>query len=158
MSALEVDNKEVAKRLKEAMDELLTNLEISCDAMGLILKDRFNLEEYNKVKTDCLLEDRSKTRARRLKKLVKLDDGPGSVNEKLREKLQEWRTARFKKDNIPAYMIMHQSTLMAIASWVPQTKGDLLRIKGFGEESFKKYGEEILQITAEFQKADEAEK
>ena len=156
--ALEVDNKEVAKRLKEAMDELLTNLEISCDAMGLILKDRFNLEEYNKVKTDCLLEDRNKTRARRLKKLVKLDDGPGSVNEKLREKLQEWRTARFKKDNIPAYMIMHQSTLMAIASWVPQTKGDLLRIKGFGEESFKKYGEEILQITAEFKKADEAEK
>jgi ATP-dependent DNA helicase RecQ len=76
----------------------------------------------------------------------------------LREKLQEWRTARFKKDNIPAYMIMHQTTLMAIASWVPQTKGDLLRIKGFGEESFKKYGEEILQITAEFKKADEAEK
>jgi ATP-dependent DNA helicase RecQ len=64
--------------------------------------------------------------------------------------LQEWRTARFKKDNIPAFMIMHQSTLMAIAASVPKTKAELLRIKGFGEERYKKYGEEILAITADF--------
>ena len=48
-------------------------------------------------------------------------------------------------------MIMHQSTLMTIASTVPKTKSELMRIKGFGEESFKKYGEEILAITAEFE-------
>jgi superfamily II DNA helicase RecQ len=75
---------------------------------------------------------------------------PTSVNEELRVRLNEWRMERFKKDNIPAYMIMHQSTLMAIASRVPKTKAELMRIKGFGEESFKKYGEEILAITAEF--------
>lgn len=149
---LEVDNKEVAKKLKEALDELLTNLEIACNSMSLILNSRFSQEEYNRIKTDCLLEDRSKTRARRLKKIVKSDDEPGTVNEKLREKLQEWRTARFKKDNVPAYTIMHQSTLMTIASLAPQTKSELLRIKGFGEERFKKYGEEILAITSEFAK------
>ena len=148
---LEVDNKEVAKKLKEALDELLTGLEISCNAMEMLKEGKFTLKDYNKSKTDCLLEDRSKVKARRLKKLVKQEDEPGVVNEELREKLQEWRTARFKKDNIPAYMIMHQSTLMAIASSAPKTKADLLRIKGFGEESFKKYGEEILAITAEFQ-------
>ena len=148
---LEVDNKEVAKKLKEALDELLTGLEISCNAMEMLKEGKFTLKDYNKSKTDCLLEDRSKVKARRLKKLVKQEDEPGVVNEELREKLQEWRTARFKKDNIPAYMIMHQSTLMAIASSAPKTKADLLRIKGFGEESYKKYGEEILAITAEFQ-------
>ena len=147
---LEVDNKEVGKRLKEALDELLTGLEISCSAMEMLKDGKFTLKDYNKSKTECLLEDRSKVKARRLKKLVKLDDEPGIVNEALRERLQEWRTARFKKDNIPAYMIMHQSTLMAIASRVPKTKAELMRIKGFGEESFKKYGEEILAITAEF--------
>ena len=145
-----MDNKEVAKKVKEALDELLTCIEISCNAMELILHKRFSLDEYCKIKTDCLLEDRSKTRARRLKKIVKSDDEPGTVNEKLREKLQEWRTARFKKDNVPAYTIMHQSTLMTIASLVPQTKSELMRIKGFGEERFKKYGEEILAITSEF--------
>ena len=147
---LEVDNKEVAKKLKEAIDELLTGLEISCNALEMLKNGKFTLKDYNKSKTDCLLEDRSKVKARRLKKLIKEENEPGIVNEELRDRLQEWRTARFKKDNIPAYMIMHQSTLMAIASSAPKTKAELMRIKGFGEESFKKYGEEILAITAAY--------
>jgi hypothetical protein len=150
LGELEVDNKEVAKKVKEALDELLTCLEIACRTIEMIQNGHFSLEEYNKAKTDCLLEERSKTRAKRLKKIVREDDEPGTVNEQLRERLQEWRTARFKKDNIPAFMIMHQSTLMAIAASVPKTKAELLRIKGFGEERYKKYGEEILAITADF--------
>lgn len=150
LGELEVDNKEVAKKVKEALDELLTCLEIACRTIEMVQNGHFSLEEYNKAKTDCLLEERSKTRAKRLKKIVREDDEPGTVNEQLRERLQEWRTARFKKDNIPAFMIMHQSTLMAIAASVPKTKAELLRIKGFGEERYKKYGEEILAITADF--------
>ena len=72
------------------------------------------------------------------------------VNEELRERLQEWRSERFKQDNVPAYTIMHQSTLMAIASLVPKTRSELLMVKGFGEESFRKYGEEILEITGKY--------
>ena len=151
LGSLEVDNREVAKKVKEALDELLTCLEISCIALEMIINGKFSLRDYNMTRTECLLEDRSKTRVRRLKKIVKDSDEPGTVNEELREKLMEWRTARFKKDNIPAYMIMHQSTLMTIASTVPKTKSELMRVKGFGEESFKKYGEEILAITAEFE-------
>ena len=133
------------------MDELLTGLEITCCSLEMISSGKFTLRDYYKTRTECLLEDRNKARARRLKKIVKDANEPGVVNEKLRERLQEWRTARFKKDNIPAYMIMHQSTLMTIASTVPKTKSELMRVKGFGEESFKKYGEEILAITAEFE-------
>ena len=151
LGSLEVDNKEVAKRVKEALDELLTGLEITCCSLEMISSGKFTLRDYYKTRTECLLEDRNKARARRLKKIVKDANEPGVVNEKLRERLQEWRTARFKKDNIPAYMIMHQSTLMTIASTVPKTKSELMRVKGFGEESFKKYGEEILAITAEFE-------
>ena len=150
LGTLEVDNKEVAKKAKEALDELLPRLEIACNAMDMIQNERFTLEAYNKTKTECLLEERKVTRTRRLKKLVKAEDEPGIVNEELRERLQQWRSERFKKDNVPAFMIMHQSTLMEIAARVPKTKADLLRIKGFGEERFKKYGEEILAITAEF--------
>ena len=150
LGTLEVDNKEVAKKAKEALDELLPRLEIACNAMDMIQNERFTLEAYNKTKTECLLEERKVTKTRRLIKLVKAEDEPGIVNEELRERLQQWRSERFKKDNVPAFMIMHQSTLMEIAARAPKTKADLLRIKGFGEERFKKYGEEILAITAEF--------
>jgi ATP-dependent DNA helicase RecQ len=72
------------------------------------------------------------------------------VNEELKEKLQQWRSERFKADNVPAYTIMHQSTLMQIAAIIPSTKQELLSIKGFGEASFRKYGDQILELCREF--------
>jgi ATP-dependent DNA helicase RecQ len=72
------------------------------------------------------------------------------VNEELKEKLQQWRSERFKADNVPAFMIMHQSVLMHIATHIPKTRQELLSIKGFGEASFKKYGDQILEICKEY--------
>ena len=126
---LEVDNKETVKKLKEAFDELITSMDITCRSLEMIQNGRFSIEEYGRCRTDCLLEDRSKAKSkgRKLKKLVRAVGEAGSVNEQLRAELQEWRTARFKKDNIPAYCIMHQSTLMTIASLAPKTKAELLQ-------------------------------
>ena len=150
VSCLEIDNKEVKKKVKEASDEALICLDILCRTLELIQAYGFVAENYNRIKTDCVLEDRSRTRTRKLKKIERQTDEPGTVNEQLRERLQEWRMQRFKKDNVPAYTIMHQSTLMDIAALVPKTKAELLRIKGFGDAKFAKYGEEILEITKEF--------
>ena len=150
LSELEIDNKEVRKKVKEACDESMICLDIKYRSLELILSCGFRSENYNRIKTDCLLEDRTKTRKRRLKKIERTDEEPGTVNEALRERLQEWRMERFKADNVPAYTIMHQSTLMDIATFVPKTKEELLAIKGFGEAKYKKYGDDILRITAEF--------
>ena len=150
VSYLEIDNKEVKKKVKEASDEAMICLDILCRTLELIQAYGFVAENYNRIKTDCVLEDRSRTRTRKLKKIERQTDEPGTVNEQLRERLQEWRMQRFKKDNVPAYAIMHQSTLMDIAALVPKTKAELLRIKGFGDAKFAKYGEEILEITKEF--------
>lgn len=150
VSCLEIDNKEVKKKVKEASDEAMICLDILCRTLELIQAYGFVAENYNRIKTDCVLEDRSRTRTRKLKKIERQTDEPGTVNEQLRERLQEWRMQRFKKDNVPAYTIMHQSTLMDIAALVPKTKAELLRIKGFGDAKFAKYGEEILEITKEF--------
>lgn len=51
---------------------------------------------------------------------------------------------------MPAYTIMHQTTLLEIATIVPVTKAQLMSIKGFGDAKFKKYGEELLAICTEF--------
>ena len=104
------------------------------------------MDAFSRVKTTALLEDRKKAPA---KKLIASDE-PSVVNEELREKLQEWRSARFKADDVPAYTVMHQSTLMEIASLIPKTKAELLAIKGFGKAKYEKYGEEIVNITSEF--------
>lgn len=49
---------------------------------------------------------------------------------------------------VPAYAIMHQSTLKEIASLVPKTKSELLVIIGFGKAKFDKFVDEILKITS----------
>ena len=147
---LEIDNKETKKRIKEASDEVLTLLDIACRTLQMIVSEGFSLDGYNRIRTECLLEDRSVKKAKRLKKIERKPGEAGIVNEELRERLQEWRSERFKQDNVPAYTIMHQSTLMEIATYVPKTKKELLAIKGFGEAKYLKYGEEILKITADY--------
>ena len=150
ISELEIDNKELRKRLQEQMDEILTDVEVLCSSLETMAVTAFKPEDYGRIKNNCLLKDRTHKPARRLKKLVKAEGEKSVVNEELREKLQEWRTERFKADNVPAYTIMHQSTLMEIASLIPKTKSELLSIKGFGKAKFDKYGEDILKITADF--------
>lgn len=147
VSSLEIDNKEVRKKIKDASDELAVNFEIACRTMHMIIDRGFATEEYSKIRTEALLEDRKKPASKKkLKKIVRKEGEAGIVDDKVREKLMEWRTARFKADNVPAYTIMHQSTLLEIASIVPKSKEELLAIKGFGKAKFEKYGEEILSI------------
>ena len=99
--------------------------------------------------------ERKQVSRRRLRELKRSEDGQGVVNEDLRDRLQQWRSDRFKKDNVPAYTIMHQSTLLQIAALIPITKDELLAIKGFGETSYKKYGPEIIAICMEFRQPPE---
>ncbi len=147
VSSLEIDNKEVRKKIKDASEELAVNLEIACRTMHMIIDMGFATEEYSKIRTEALLEDRKKPASKkRLKKIVRKEGEAGIVDDKVHEKLMEWRTARFKADNVPAYTIMHQSTLLEIASIVPKSKEELLAINGFGKAKFEKYGDEILSI------------
>lgn len=149
-SLLEIDNKETRKKVKEASDELLTALDILCRSFEDINSGECTIERLCRIRTECLLEERKAPSKRRLKKLERKEGETGVVNEELRERLQQWRTERFKADNVPAYTIMHQSTLLEIASFMPVTKAGLMAIKGFGEAKFRKYGEELLAICREF--------
>lgn len=149
-SLLEIDNKETRKKVKEASDELLTALDILCRSFENINSGECTIESLCRIRTECLLEERKAPSKRRLKKLERKEGETGVVNEELRERLQQWRTERFKADNVPAYTIMHQSTLLEIASFMPVTKAGLMAIKGFGEAKFRKYGEELLAICREF--------
>jgi hypothetical protein len=146
---LEIDNKETKKKVKEVMDELLTGLDILFYSLEAFQAECFDIERLCRVRTQCVLADRKQETAKRRLRKIEHAEG-GVVNEELRERLQQWRMERFKKDNVPAYTIMHQSTLLQIATLIPTSKKELLSIKGFGEASYKKYGEEILAMCSEF--------
>lgn len=70
------------------------------------------------------------------------------MNEELKDRLVAWRAEQYKAANVRAYMVMHQRTLLEIATKIPKTKDELLAIYGFGDAKWEKYGQQILQITS----------
>lgn len=161
---LEIDNAEVRKRVRNVAEELLTSLEFHCCQMEAIRDNGFSMEQFFSTNTGVRLQDNSPSAVKsRLKKAAKVpkvtrvkgfgvtdDPDPSDVNEELRERLQEWRSKEFKARNIPAYQIMHQSTLLQIAADIPHSREELLAIKGISDKKFEQYGEAILDICSDF--------
>ncbi|MCJ7571336.1 MAG: UvrD-helicase domain-containing protein [Candidatus Thermoplasmatota archaeon] len=61
-------------------------------------------------------------------------------------RLKDWRRKLSKEHNVPAYVIMHDRTLIDITQKIPRESAELEEIHGFGPEKIMKYGEEILKI------------
>ena len=74
------------------------------------------------------------------------DTYTGSTHPELVQALIDWRREKYQKDNVPAYIILHQKTLLAIADLAPTTREELLTVKGFGKSKCDKYGDEILDV------------
>ncbi len=62
--------------------------------------------------------------------------------------LQAWRRERARRDGVPAYVVAHDATLVAIAEARPESVAALRRVKGMGPVKLEHYGAEILAIVA----------
>ncbi|MGI9596495.1 MAG: ATP-dependent helicase, partial [Acidimicrobiales bacterium] len=66
----------------------------------------------------------------------------------LRETLTEWRRERCKSDGVPAYVVLDNKTLDAIAEVAPQSLAQLGNISGIGPAKLERYGADILGLVA----------
>jgi len=60
--------------------------------------------------------------------------------------LKAWRAEVAKEHNLPAYVIFHDATLVAIAQTAPQSLAQLQGISGLGVRKLEAYGEAVLQV------------
>src|SRR5579862_2215856 len=60
------------------------------------------------------------------------------------EALRTWRAERARSDGVPAYVIAHDATLLALVEARPASLADLGRVKGMGPGRLERYGSEIL--------------
>ncbi len=72
------------------------------------------------------------------------------VDPALREFLREWRREIAKEQNVPAYVVMHDTTLDEICRARPGSIGGLLQITGIGERKAELYGRPILDALKQF--------
>jgi ATP-dependent DNA helicase RecQ len=72
------------------------------------------------------------------------------ADSELREFLREWRRETAKVQNVPAYVVMHDTTLDAICRAHPTSVRELLLITGIGERKAELYGRQILDVLIRF--------
>jgi superfamily II DNA helicase RecQ len=64
----------------------------------------------------------------------------------LAERLKDWRTAEAKRLGVPAFVVLHDRTLNALARKRPQNPGELLGIEGMGPSKVGRFGSAILEL------------
>ncbi len=59
--------------------------------------------------------------------------------------LKQVRTDVAQRENVPAYLVFSDSTLVELATYLPLTLGDMRKISGFGDIKLEKYGTIFLE-------------
>ncbi len=68
----------------------------------------------------------------------------------LAEYLREWRRNMARENKVPAYIILHDSTLEELCRQRPANLAELKQVPGIGEKKADVYGAEILQALRNF--------
>ncbi len=85
-------------------------------------------------------------RSRRSRKQTGLDVAPAAAG--LLERLKRWRLAEAQAQAVPAYVILHDSTLAELARRRPRSLGELAGIAGIGARKLERYGAPLLDVVA----------
>jgi len=89
-----------------------------------------------------------------------MPDGDSAVSPEeaeLREYLRAWRRAAAKERAVPAYVILHDTTLEEICRRKPKFYAELREITGIGERKAEAFGQELLDALAHFAAGARAE-
>jgi len=80
------------------------------------------------------------------RKLGRCEDCPSNIDQKLYDALLAWRTEQAETERMPAFVILTDATLTAIAERVPTSEGQLAQISGVGARKLGLYGEQVLAV------------
>ena len=74
----------------------------------------------------------------------------------LREYLREWRRSTAKEQGMPAYVVLHDTTLEEVCGIRPSSIAELRKITGIGERKAELYGQEILAVLQRYRQGARA--
>lgn len=74
-----------------------------------------------------------------------------NVDQGLLERLRHWRKEQAKKRRIPAYRILSDRSLLAVAGHKPQDLQSLLTVHGIGPAKAEQFGAELLEVVSRWE-------
>lgn len=143
--AVETDNKEIRKKINDTLKQLREETAVKLAAMQSCT-DGFSPEKYLRSLSAAAIDAgnvRPKAGA-----VIYSEEDVG--HPELFESLRQWRKQKAAEAGIALYQVLHQKTLVQIATHLPSSISTLKRIKGIGKRLAERYGEELTNMVADY--------
>lgn len=101
----------------------------------------------------AVLNGEQKVTVTRSKVRITAPGQPVDYEADLFQQLKETRRHVASEENVPAYLILSDATLMELATYLPHDKEEFRRISGFGDVKLDKYGRTFCRVVTEYCKA-----
>src|SRR5207244_7965475 len=73
-----------------------------------------------------------------------------AVDPALREYMREWRRGVAQRQGVPAFIVLHDTSLEDLCRRRPASLAQLLQVSGFGERKAELYGQQIFAAFEKF--------
>ena len=139
---VETDNKKLSKKIGNATNKFKKEITVKLAGMKSC-KNGFSPSRYLRSISKAEIDfDPGK-----LKVHQSFDYSESDIEHpELFQDLKDWRSIKAKEQSVAHFQILHQRVLIQIAVSLPDNAKDLKKIKGIGKKTFKKYGEELLEM------------
>lgn len=176
---LSSDNKELKKKLRDAMQELEEIYDLKSGLLEFVQMNGFHVVDYLKKKALLSIDDTAaqkgkgqdkstsgkedsrksgvpestEKRKRERKKAAAAVDVPSDIlHPELYQQLIAWRNAEASQLGLPVYTVIQQKAILGISNLLPADKSTLVRIPYFGKKGVEKYGDVILEMVRAYRK------
>jgi len=97
-----------------------------------------------------VLRGAEKVMITKTKEKIEIQSQTADYEKELLQQLKNRRRELATEENVPAYIVLSDATLMEVATYLPHTKEEIRKISGFGEVKIDKYGNEFADIVADY--------
>lgn len=138
-----------------------TGADVSKDEWNSIIRDLLSQEYLIKAagmypvlrlteKSDAVLKGLEKVMIIKSKELTESAQSKANYEQALLQQLKDIRRQIANEENVPAYIVLSDASLIELATYLPHNKEEFLKISGFGQVKIEKYGKQFWDVVAAY--------
>ena len=134
---------------------------VSKEAWSTVIRDLIAQEFLEKAeglypilkltpKSDAVLKGLEPVMITKSKERIDVQEQKVEYETALLQKLKVVRRELADMENVPAYIVLSDSTLLELATYLPHNKEEFAKISGFGQVKIEKYGKHFWEVIANY--------
>ncbi|HEU5292324.1 MAG TPA: DNA helicase RecQ [Cyclobacteriaceae bacterium] len=101
-------------------------------------------------KSDAVLKGLEQVMITKSKEKIEVQEQKAEYETALFQQLKVVRRELADIENVPAYIVLSDATLMELATYLPHNKEEFAKISGFGQVKIEKYGKHFWEVVANY--------